>query len=73
MAKNITYERLYHKLETKECEKKVSKLIRIRERITRGLGHVRCIKDENDKVLVQEVEVKDRWKSYFKNSNKGGM
>ena len=54
LAKNITYESLYHKLKTKECEKKVFTLIRIRARTTRGLGHVRCIKDENDEVLVEE-------------------
>ena len=42
IAKSITYHSLYQKLETKEGEKEVFKLARIRERRTRDLGNVRC-------------------------------
>ena len=26
---------------------------------------MRCIKDENDKVLFENAEIKDRWQRYF--------
>jgi len=56
----MTYNRLYQKLETKEDEKEVFKLGRARERRTRDLGIVRCIKDENVKVLFEDAEIKER-------------
>jgi len=65
MAKNKTYERLYQKLETKEGEKDVFKLARARERKSRDLECVRCIKGEDGRVLVEETEIRKRWQSYF--------
>jgi len=47
----MAYGRLYPKLQTKKGDKEAFKLARARERITRDLGVVRCIKDENSKVL----------------------
>ena len=41
------------------------KLARAREKRSRDLGCVRCIKGEDGKVLVEEVEIRDRWRSYF--------
>ena len=35
-------------------------LVRVRERKTRDLGEVRCIKGENGKVLVEEAKIKER-------------
>jgi len=60
VAKSITFDRLYQKLETKEGKKEVFKLARARERRNRDLGVVRCIKDENGKVLSEDVEIKER-------------
>ena len=37
----------------------------VREKKTRDLGCVRCIKGEDGKVLVEEAEIKERWWSYF--------
>ena len=65
MAKNIAYERLCQKLDTKEGEKQVFKLARIRERRTRDLDHIRYIEDENDTVLVKEAKIKERLEKYF--------
>ena len=31
------------------------------------MGVVRCIKDENDKVLSEDAEIKERWQRYFFN------
>jgi len=72
IAKNKTYDRLYQKLETKEGEKDVFKLVRARERKTRDLGCVRCIKGEDGRVLVEEAEIRDRWRSYFSGLFNGG-
>ena len=60
VAKNLAFDRLYHRLETKEGEKEVFKLARVRERKMRDLGVVRCIKDENTKVLSEDAEIKER-------------
>ena len=31
----------------------------------RDLGDIRCIKDEDSKVLVEEAKIRERWRSYF--------
>ena len=54
VAKSLAYDRLYQKLATKEG----FKLARARERRTRDLGVVRCIKDEDGKVLPEDAEIK---------------
>jgi len=51
---------LYQQLETKECEKEVFKLARAKEIRTRDLGVVKCIKDENGRVLYEDTEIKQR-------------
>ena len=56
----MAYDRLYQKLEIKKGEKIVFKLARARERRTRDLSVVRCIKDENNKVLFENAEIKER-------------
>ena len=60
IAKSRAYDRLYQKLETKEGEKEVFKQARARERRTRDLGIMRCIRDENGKVLSDDAEIKKR-------------
>ena len=37
----------------------------MREKKTRDLGTIRCIKDQNHKVLVKDTDIKERWKEYF--------
>jgi len=65
VAKSMTFDRLYHKLKTKKGKKEVFKLARARERKTKDLDIVRCIKDENGKVLTDDAEIKKRWQRYF--------
>jgi len=65
VTKNNIYKRLYQRLESKEGENEVFKLTRARERRTRDLGSVRCIKDEDGKILIDDTKVQERWKSYF--------
>ena len=65
-AKFKAYDDLYHKLGTKEGEMGVYKFARIRDRKCRNLDHdVRCIKSEDQRVLVKDEEIKERWRSYF--------
>ncbi|KAM2784937.1 hypothetical protein PS2_006010 [Malus domestica] len=58
---------MYKRLDTKEGELDIYKLSRAREKKTRDLNQVRCIKDEDGKVLATENAVKDRWRGYFHN------
>ncbi|KAM2275044.1 hypothetical protein ACFX1S_044777 [Malus domestica] len=58
---------MYKRLDTKEGELDIYKLVRAREKKTRDLNQVRCIKDEDGKVIATENAVKDRWRSYFHN------
>ena len=52
-------------MDTKEFEKDIYRIARIRERKSRDLCTVRCVKDENQKILVQDEEIKERWSEYF--------
>jgi len=57
IAKNNGYERLYHRLNAKGGENEVFKLARARERRSGDLSGVRCIKDEDGRVLVEDAKV----------------
>ena len=52
-------------MDTKEVEKDIYRIARTRERKTRDLCTVRCVKDEDQKVLVRDEEIKERWREYF--------
>ena len=65
VAKSQAFDRLYHRLEAKEGENEVVKLARARERRTRDLGVVRCIKDKLGKELTENDEIRKRWQRFF--------
>ena len=58
------YKEMCEKLDTKEVEKDIYRIARIRERKTRDLCTVRCVKDEDQKVLVRDEEIKERWRVF---------
>ena len=58
---------MYEKLDTKEVEKEIYRIARIRERKTRDLCTMRCVKDEDQKVLVRDEESKKDGESIFTN------
>ncbi|KAL6517796.1 hypothetical protein OROMI_033497 [Orobanche minor] len=64
-ARSKVNKELYARLDTKEGEKDIYKLARMRERKTQDIGKVKCVKDSDQKVLVQDKEIKERWRSYF--------
>ena len=59
------YKEVYEKLDTKELEKDIYRIARIRKRKTRDFCTVKCVKDEDHKVLVRDEEIKERWREYF--------
>ena len=65
MAKGRAYEYLYQHLSTKEGEKDIYRMARVRERKTRDFNQVKCIKDERETLLVKEDEIRHRWQEYF--------
>jgi len=52
-------------LDTKEIEKDIYRNAQIREIKNRELCTVRCVKNEDQKVLVRDEEIKGRWREYF--------
>ncbi|KAH1209339.1 LINE-1 retrotransposable element ORF2 protein [Glycine max] len=61
------FDGLYQALGTRDGERSIYRLAKGRERKTRDLDQVKCVKDEEGKVLVHEKDIKERWKAYFHN------
>nr|AWA44767.1 hypothetical protein SO140N16_000001 [Saccharum officinarum] len=65
VAKGQAYDGLYQRLGTKEGKNNIYRMARIRERKTRDINQIKCIKDGTDRLLVKDEEIKDRWREYF--------
>lgn len=59
------FDELYQSLGTKDGGRHIYRLTKCRERKTRDLDQVKCVKDEEGKVLVKEQDITYRWKGYF--------
>ncbi|KAH9614996.1 hypothetical protein KSS87_008387 [Heliosperma pusillum] len=51
----------------KREKKEIYKLPRMRDKKTRDIGRVKCVKDIDHKVFVGDKEIKDRWRKNFDN------
>jgi hypothetical protein len=71
-AQGQAYDDLYQRLDSKEGEKDIYRMAKIRERKTRDVNQVKCIKDEANHLLVKNEEIKSRWKEYFNKLFNGG-
>ena len=65
VAKGKAYDDLYQWLGTKEREKDIYRIAKIREWKTRDVNQIKCIKDGIDRLLVKDEEIKGRWREYF--------
>ena len=65
VARAESRQNFYEDLDTKEGQRKVFGIARQRDRATKDLVHIRQIKDEQGRILCNEQDVKQRWKSYF--------
>jgi hypothetical protein len=64
-ARGRMYDRLYQRLGTKEWEKDIYRMAKSRERKTRDIIQVKCIKDETERLLTKDEDIKNRWRKYF--------
>jgi Reverse transcriptase (RNA-dependent DNA polymerase) len=64
-ARSMAYEEFYQDLGTKKGEQKIYKLAKNRDKKTRDLDQVRCIKDAEGNILTTDQDIKDRWEKYF--------
>jgi hypothetical protein len=49
----------------KEGEKDIYRMTKNRERKTRDIIRVKCIKDEKERLLTKDEDIKNRWRVYF--------
>jgi hypothetical protein len=59
------YDGMYQWLGTKEWEKDIYRMAKSRERKTRDIIQVKCIKDETERLLIKDEDIKNRWWEYF--------
>jgi hypothetical protein len=52
-------------LGTKEGEKDIYRMAKSRERKTSDIIQVKCIKDEIERLLTTDEDIKNRWREYF--------
>jgi hypothetical protein len=59
------YDGLYQRLGTKEWEKNIYRMTKNREWKLRDNIQVKCIKDETERFLTKDEDIKNRWREYF--------
>jgi hypothetical protein len=64
-ARGQMYDGLYQRLGTMEEEKNIYRMAKSRERKTRDIIQVKCIKDATERLLTKDEDIKNRWREYF--------
>lgn len=60
-------EKLYDSLDSPRGQKELYRITKERERQSRDITHIKCVKDGSGKILCKDDEIKERWKDYFEN------
>jgi hypothetical protein len=64
-ARGRMYDGLYQRLGMKEGKKDIYRMDKSRERKTRDIIQVKRIKDETERLLSKDEDIKNRWREYF--------
>jgi hypothetical protein len=64
-ARGQMYDGLYQRLGTKEGAKDIYRMAKSRERKTRDIIQVKCIKNKKERLLTKDEDIKNRWREYF--------
>ncbi|XP_026498876.1 uncharacterized protein LOC113402778 [Vanessa tameamea] len=65
VARAKVQENLYNSLNSPRGQKELYRITKERERRSRDIPHIKCMKNEAGKVLCRDEEIKERWKIYF--------
>ena len=65
IAKREANREWYEKLETTEGEKIIYRVAEARRKERQDVGELGVIKDENGNIIIDEENIKKRWKNYF--------
>jgi hypothetical protein len=64
-ARGQMYDGLYQWRDINEGEKGIYKMAKSRERKMRDIIQVKCIKDETERLLTNDEDIKNMWREYF--------
>ncbi|XP_063540351.1 uncharacterized protein LOC134749358 [Cydia strobilella] len=65
IARTAAQDNLYESLNSPKGEKQLYRLAKARERSSRDMAHIKCVKDDAGKVITKDEAIKERWKVYF--------
>ena len=65
IAKARAYDHLYADMDTTEGQKKVLRMAKEREKNSKDIYQSKVIKDEEERVLVEDLKILERWREYY--------
>ncbi|XP_063394133.1 uncharacterized protein LOC134679187 [Cydia fagiglandana] len=65
IARTAAQDKLYNSLNSPQGEKQLYRLAKARERSSRDVSYIKCVKDDAGRVLSKDEVIRERWKGYF--------